>query len=634
MKQSELPDRTRRTVLKAVAGALGVAGAGAGLAGGHPESSGPDTNQGHDHSDPTLHDSTGAKTVGYHSLGGVGSTSVSGRPETPHYGGLTELRVNGDRGLAIFAIFSSRSPTEDRGMAVVDVSDYTRARTRDELEQANPVVLSFLRNDNPAAAVMDAKFSDDGRYAFLAKEPFSLVFDDPGIRANTDNHSHDPSAASIEAVDVSDPGNPEVVGSYDAWAIGPHNCYYHQINGREYVFAVSVEPGANGLVVLEFDRRSGQLRPVNARRYADAHDFTAVDDPRTGRPVGYFAGWDVGLRVLDLTDPTDLNEIGHIVVPEDDPRTHYVQGAPTLIHGKRLAMVGQETPSQENGPSGYLVLVDCDGLDFDAPPGESPELAELDRWTWAENVTFNNYYLGPHNGDVTKEGWIHLGHYHGGTRYFEITNEDGDVGLDPHGVHKPSRDVPEASRMQNLTEALPFVWCAVENNGLTFAGDINSGLYVAAHQEIDVGTDVPVDLDAARRDAASVFTAGQTIRMNVDIEASVPAGTDADVLVRDRIPAAWDVFGGAGDVERTHTVGPRRIVEFTAAVGAGEDDSVTVSRDTETRSGTRTYLGRAPDETGSYLFGPVEYSVDGGETWTKRNGAVETNVVVGVSTAL
>ncbi|PSQ20358.1 hypothetical protein BRD04_08535, partial [Halobacteriales archaeon QS_9_67_17] len=83
---------------------------------------------------------------------------------------------------------------------------------------------------------------------------------------------------------------------------------------------------------------------------------------------------------------------------------------------------------------------------------------------------------------------------------------------------------------------------------------------------------------------------------------------------RDRIPASWTVV--AGDALSTRTVGDRTVVTFDAAV----------------ESGTRTYFSEAPDETGTYTFGPVEYSADDGRTWETLGDLTEENTVVGEST--
>jgi hypothetical protein len=109
---------------KGLAGTLGVSVAGA--ASRHPGG-------GTDDHDPLAdllgqdHQSVeGVSTVGYHSLGGKGTESLGGRPEEPHYCGISEFKIHDD--LAFVGILSSREPTLDRGRAILDVSNYTRAQ--------------------------------------------------------------------------------------------------------------------------------------------------------------------------------------------------------------------------------------------------------------------------------------------------------------------------------------------------------------------------------------------------------------------------------------------------------------------------------------------------------------------------
>jgi hypothetical protein len=631
-------DRISRELSRRAFGRLTAATAGGlaftGAASAHPSGSSSD------HGDHEHDTSSKTTQVGYHSLGGVGSASVSGDPDEPHYGGLSEMRVHGDRGLAFVSIFSSKDPTNDRGLAILDVSDYTEATDEDELAAAEPTVLSFVRNDNAGSSVMDVKLSGDGNYAFICKQAIAVLFGEAGLDADTDGDSVSPEGAALQAFDVSDPGNPELVGSYDGWGLGPHNCFHHVIDGQDYVFAVKGADGTTaGLYVFEFDRTTGALVLVNYWTSDSelaqgevgtegntfyAHDIVVQNDPKTGKPYGYFSNWNSGARVLDLSEPTDIEELGAFGMN----RAHHTVPAPGLIDGKRVFVAGQENPSDENGYTGFYYLVDADPIDgYDGQPVDlgtasaNPEAAseggELDKWVWRTDTDFENFTLSSHNIDVAANGYVHVGHYHAGTRYLRIDppNGNGKGEGDPqgwslaeNGFYRSHEHVPTDSKASGLTTAAPNFWCAVETNGLTFASDINTGVYVLSHDDIAVGTDVPVDIDASRSDDGSAFTAGQTNQVDIAVDA------DRSVLIRDRIPASWDVV--AGDDTTVRTVGDRKVVTFDADVD----------------SGTRTYFAEAPDETGTYTFGPVEYSADDGRTWETLGDLTEENTVVGTST--
>jgi predicted acyl esterase len=110
---------------------------------------------------------------------------------------------------------------------------------------------------------------------------------------------------------------------------------------------------------------------------------------------------------------------------------------------------------------------------------------------------------------------------------------------------------------------------------------------------------------ATRSDDGSVFTAGGTDQISLDIE------SDRPVRIRDRIPSSWEVV--AGDPNRTHIDDDIRLVEFAKPVA----------------NDTRTYFAEAPEDGGSIAtsFGPAEYFDANAERWLPISGTTETNFV-------
>ena len=176
-------------------------------------------------------------------------------------------------------------------------------------------------------------------------------------------------------------------------------------------------------------------------------------------------------------------------------------------------------------------------------------------------------------------------------------HETTDWRLTKRGYSRPQYGTPKDSRLEGLNYITPFVWGANQENGITFASDINQGIHAIKADGIPVGGADPV-AGVTRTDDASVFTAGQTNQVDITLEF-----TDRDVLVRDNLPSGWEVE--AGDPE----------------ADLGESESL-------------TYFAEAPGETGSYTFGPVEVSADGGKTWHTLADTTDTAVVVGQSTNL
>ena len=456
MTEDNIDEATRRVILKGAAGALGVSAAGA--ATGHPtgeERKGQGTTDSshvdddHEHGDSEGHTTENARTVGYHSIGGVGPASQFGRPEDAHRGQLTEIRTHGD--LAAVGVYFANAPDAGRGMVLLDISDYTRAEDSSDLDNAELTVLSFVRNNNRSEAVMDVKWDDTGEYVFASTQPVAALAQAPQptqLGVNPDDHSTAAGLGGVTAIDVSDPGNPEAVGSFDVPSTGIHNSFHHRIGGDDYVFAIKdVNAGDSGMYVLEFDRETGALEPVNFWT-ADGsltqgevgtdhtidyiHDVEVHDDPRTGRPTAYVAYWDQGLWVLDASDPADLEELGQFpmrlshfastpstLVPVYDDEGTVVDERRVAVasHEKSTGDRARDDPRTSNPEaSGTVFLVDCEGIypedDAHDPDAEFPiELGELDNWTWLEPgdgtipddeaVDFTGYLLSPHNSDFT-----------------------------------------------------------------------------------------------------------------------------------------------------------------------------------------------------------------------------------------
>lgn len=480
MTDDSLDETTRRAILKGAAATLGVGVAGTAV--GHP-GSGDHGKDGHEHHSGDVLNTT---QLGYHSLGGVGSEDVSGNPESPHYGGKSEIRVRGD--IAAVGLLSSMSPTIDRGVALLDVSAYTQADDPTQADVSEMSVISYVPNENGASSVMDVKFSEDGDYLFVCKQPIAVLFQalagkPPEARTEDDREVSSPQSGALQAVDISDPANPEIVGSYDKWSLGPHNCYHHQIGGEDYVFAVKGTLGNPAAIyVVRFDRSTGEMELVNywsdnpgeesstelrqgePGRQTDnkyAHDIAVVDDPKTGRPLAYLANWANGAVVLDVSDPGDLNKVGEFEME----RAHTIEPR-TLTVGdqrKRTFVVGQENPGPDGstggdgeGHTGYYYLVDADGVEeyfdqdghaelgiasadgnetgtgkaiTDNEQVDSPDAGEdeLAKWVWRLDADYDNYTYSAHNVDIveteiggTARYFVTAGHYHAGVRLLEI----------------------------------------------------------------------------------------------------------------------------------------------------------------------------------------------------------------------
>lgn len=709
----ELGGRTRRAVLKALGGTLGIAATGRASAHGWDGTAATNDHDSVEDGRPETQGlSENATVYGYHSIGGRGPSSTSGRPKDAHEGGLTEIRVHGD--YVYVSMFSARGATSNRGFAIVDASDFIRAETEADLEFAELRVESFFSNDNPATAMMDLKVDDTGEYVFIGTQPISALFNEvaaPESAGDDTSSTSGTNTGSVLAVDVSDKQNPELVDVAEGFTTGIHNLFHHRIGGEDYVFACKdiESDGTAGMYVFSFDRDVGSLDLVN-RWTPDGdtrsgsvgtggldwycHDVTVQNDPKNGKPTVYLSYWDAGLVVLDASDPADLQQIGLFPMYQ----CHYAVPAPDTVtdadgNERRVAFASHEEPSSDydadyadgkpnSDASGTVYLVDTDDIYETEGVVECGELAN---WTWQDDVEFGSFNLSPHNSDPAfhrtgsklpdgaadraneqfdreRELWLHQGHYHAGTRFLKVTpgsdrgttvtdeavvdsdtatrldfgdpiergNDATDWDLsepdDPGGEFdgsfaRPVRDVPDDSKMNRdsqdptgtvggLSGVQPFVWAAVQNRGVTFVSDINQGVFAVKQDDVPLKGAIPY-LEVARSTDSPLFTGEQAGRVELDV-----VDADEPVLVRDRIPDGWRVLDG--DDHETYHLGGQTAVEFAETAGDGD---------------TLTYFPESPagaENTGSGVFGPVEYSDDGGDTWQTLPGTRSTALVLGV----
>jgi hypothetical protein len=648
--ETELSEATRRAVLKGTAGALGVGAMGSASAHDWGSSSATTQQEQNNRRPGTVGDHEDAAYVGYHSLGGKGNESARGaQPSNAHEGAVTEIRTHGD--YAYVGMFSSRGDSAGRGLAVVDISAYNNAESKDDLASAEMNVVSFLQSNNAATAFMDLKLSDDGGYVFVGTQPISALFNETtkGPNVSLDESSTSgPNSGGVLAIDVSDPFNPTLVDAEEGFTTGIHNLFSHRINGTDYVFACKDIESDNtaGVYVFELDRTLGQLTLVNRWTATGGnnaageitptggmdfycHDVEVQDDPVTGRPTVYVAYWNAGVRVLDASDPAAMEEIGHFPMRQ----AHFTTPAPDLVDGKRVLIASHEEPSNNTDGSGSgdpaegkrnpfstgsVLLVDADGI---YEEDSVTELSLLDDYTWQnaaniegkEDITFSNFELSPHNSDIAKHVdpetgdtsfWVHQAHYHGGVRFLEV-NPDGDMGLEEQGFSRPQEEeVPDASKMQGLSGVTPNIWGCVESNGVTFAAGINQGVHAISHDGIPLGGADPV-AGTSRVMDGSLFRSGATNQVDLTLEFA-----DSDVLVRDRLPEGWDHVGGEGEVVE---VGEDRFVQFDGAASDGD---------------SFTHFAQAGG-SGSSTFGPVQVSADGGDSWTAVADSSGSVMVIG-----
>jgi subtilisin family serine protease len=140
---------------------------------------------------------------------------------------------------------------------------------------------------------------------------------------------------------------------------------------------------------------------------------------------------------------------------------------------------------------------------------------------------------------------------------------------------------------------------------------------VRVHLDLAVDVESGFFVDGTRTDDGSVFTGGQTNRIDLSVNPSEKAA------VRDVVPEEWSVLADYSDDVKSVTHDPDAGVKYVAFKKRADADTDTAY----------TYFAEAPSEaaqSNAYAFGPVE--VEPGTGWVAVDGTSDTNVVEGQST--
>ncbi|HET6398164.1 MAG TPA: hypothetical protein VFH47_01255, partial [Candidatus Thermoplasmatota archaeon] len=200
------------------------------------------------------------------------------------------------------------------------------------------------------------------------------------------------------------------------------------------------------------------------------HD-TYVEGPTAARnqTLLYVSYWDKGLRIVDFSDPAKaplpelqgFTEFG----PSSLNAIHFARPFDEPIAGLHVTVTEPEVVAADE--TGQITFLDTTDLSrppqklghWKLPPGHSGDL-------FVSNLDFS-----PHNFDVW-DGKVALAHYHAGLWVIDVSDEDN--------LRSP-RSVAftmEVKERQDNTRMQPWFWGVLEHDGLLYASDEGTGLYV------------------------------------------------------------------------------------------------------------------------------------------------------------
>ena len=315
----------------------------------------------------------------------------------------------------------------DEGLVIIDVHDLD-----------NPAYVSSIRL--AAGFEADIEVSDDGNWAFWETQRL------PGLGVpDASDPTSAPGAApyGIHIVDISDKANPTWAGFTEVPPNGPHSITYANIGGKEYVFAsvyswqyvgTSVTPvrlappGMQRLVIYELDTSLPTARLVEVSTYIDVeaagesivpedermpHDVSIAVHPFTNRTYAYVAYWNLGVVILDVTDPAHPTKVGAAtdfgLAPTKE--IHMARQSEVPIAGKVVVVAEPEISGQPT--TGYMSMIDVS--DPTAP-------VFLSNWKIPGNATSGGGSRGPHYFDFV-DGRVVVASYSAGFWVFDIHDQ-------------------------------------------------------------------------------------------------------------------------------------------------------------------------------------------------------------------
>jgi hypothetical protein len=408
----------------------------------------------HDHSVAASHKAaSGLKEVAYLASG------THGLPNAP----VVNLALAKDTLLASLGGPVGGSLAPPMSLLVVDVKDPDHPAIRS--------VTPF-----PGGGVESVAISDDAQYGFLGTEFTGAV--------------------GIWAVSLADPALPKVVSFTPIPTEGPHTLRYGVVGTHHLVFSAVAHvatalnaagmpqdpiPGPPDLRVdiFEFDpsrpavpmtKLSSYMAqdqdgvPDSAGGIGIVHDTFLQLHPITGQPLLYVSHWDRGLRILDLSDPSNPKEIGKFVdlAPANILAVHTVIPNDGLIDGRHYTVVA---PICEYNPDEECYMRVLDTTDPTHP-------VQVGTWQLPGQV---------HGGIYTPEifavhaGKVYLPYMHAGFWVLDINSTANAKEPKTQAFYFVS-SVPEG--MSASSGPIPWSNSVLVKDGAMFLADTYTGIHV------------------------------------------------------------------------------------------------------------------------------------------------------------
>lgn len=398
----------------------------------------------HDHSDPALHTGAyGLELVAHDPL-------TAGSPVGVLPGGHTEVSVvEGDDGR--WAFVANFGPT--RAFSITDVTNpESPVHVADYTPRAFPDVMRI-----GGGSYWDVAAFPGGDLVVSSAQALGIV------DAEVDEYG-----GGLYLVNTEDKRAPftesftRVIDTEAQVPVGIHNARPFWADGAWHVAATTAN-GQTHIFRVEGDAPARTLAEVS--RVVGVHDTTVQVHPLTGQTILYSANG--GVFLTDVSDPAAPEELSGVPNGPDLAAYHLIVPSDVLVEGRHFTVSGTETVQ---GTTPILTVLDTtDPL--------SPFIVSTWQMPFTADVALPGAYRwSTHNFDVD-HGRIYMAHYHGGVWVIDISslvNAQAPVTMAYYQPHEPVTYVPRTP----LGVDVPAVWGTVRHDGLVYAADVNTGLYI------------------------------------------------------------------------------------------------------------------------------------------------------------
>lgn len=429
----------------------------------------------HDHTDRALHDMTW-------NVGALGwSSGFDGEP--PAGASYNELAVK------CGFVFLGRSLGGGGGFSIIDVMD-----------PANPVVVGEWKGES----TFDVEIDDECDYAYVATQRNCA----PGTGGEAQAHV----PRGLHVVDIRDKTKPAWNSYFAMPPNGVHtNVYFKMEDGTELMILQSYDltssvtgcvpagsplpfgalPVTQRILVNEITEVGGKkllehraLIQLPARELPGSaktifpHDSFVQEHPLTGRLLLYVPYWDAGLHIWDISDPANPQHVAEFsdTGPSKIVSLHYAEAFGELIDGKHITVIAPEIPSGDE--QGQFTILDT---------SDPTNPVKLGFWTLPGGpFPVAGFNFSPHNFDL-KNGHVYLAYNHGGVWALDVSNATLLANPQPLGYWF------DASQQAEKTVQAPTIWGVEWKDGVVFASDTGTGLYVL-HMKGDELPAMPVEM--------------------------------------------------------------------------------------------------------------------------------------------